>query len=59
MFYKALPDKIITPKGDHCTGGKSKERVTVLFGANMTGTERLPLLMIGKEKKQRRFKNLK
>lgn len=49
LFFKALPDKTITFKGDPCVGGKrSKERVTVLLAANMTGTERLPLLVIGK-----------
>lgn len=49
LFFKLLPDKTITYKGDNCAGGKrSKERVTVLVAANMTGTEKLPLLVIGK-----------
>ncbi|XP_037572329.1 tigger transposable element-derived protein 4 [Dermacentor silvarum] len=60
LFFKALPDKTITFKGDPCTGGKrSKERVTVLLAANMTGTERLPLLVIGKALKLRCFYNNK
>lgn len=60
LFFKALPDKTITFKGDPCTGGKrSKERVTVLLAANMTGTERLPLLVIGKALKPRCFYNIK
>ena len=43
--------------GDKCIGGKkSKDRITVLVGANMTGTEKLPLLVIGKSKKPRCFK---
>lgn len=59
LFFKALPDKTITFKGDPCTGGKrSKERVTVLVAANMTGTERLPLLVIGKSKTPRCFRNI-
>ncbi|UYV84636.1 hypothetical protein LAZ67_X002928 [Cordylochernes scorpioides] len=42
------------------TGGKlSKERVTLLVGANMDGSEKLPLLMIGKAANPRCFKNVK
>lgn len=60
LFYKALPDKTITFKGDPCVGGKrSKDRITVLLAANMTGTERLPLLIIGKAEKPRCFKSIK
>nr|XP_037270481.1 tigger transposable element-derived protein 4-like [Rhipicephalus microplus] len=60
LFYKALPDKTIAFKGDPCIGAKrSKERVTVLLAANMTGIERLPLLVIGKAAKPRCFKNIK
>uniref|UniRef100_A0A1E1X330 Putative tigger transposable element n=1 Tax=Amblyomma aureolatum TaxID=187763 RepID=A0A1E1X330_9ACAR len=59
LFFKALPDKTITFKGDPCVGGKrSKERVTVLLASNMSGTERLPLLVIGKAKNPRCFKNI-
>lgn len=58
LFFKALPDKTITFKGDPCVGGKrSKERVTVLLASNMSGTERLPLLVIGKANSPRCFKN--
>jgi hypothetical protein len=47
-------------KGEKCFGGKkSKERVTALVGANMDGTEKLPLLVIGKYAKPRCFKNVK
>lgn len=54
LFFKALPDKRITFKGDPCTGGKrSKESVTVLLAANMAGIERLPLQVIGKAQKPR------
>lgn len=52
LFFKALPDKTTTFKGDTCIARKrSKERVTVLLATNMTGTERLPLLVIGKAQK--------
>lgn len=44
--------------GERCTSGKkSKERVTVLVGANMSGSEKLPLLVIGKSANPRAFKN--
>ena len=43
-----------------CHGVKlSKERVTVLVGANSDSSEKLPLLMIGKSAKPRCFKNIK
>ena len=36
-------------KGEQCSGGKkSKERITVLVCVNVTGTDKLPLLFIGK-----------
>jgi DDE superfamily endonuclease len=45
---------------EKCYGGKySKERVTVMVGANMTGTQKLKLLVIGKSLKPRPFKNVK
>lgn len=44
-------------KGERCTNGKkSKERITILLGANMTGNEKLPLLVIGKSLNPRCFK---
>ena len=43
-------------KGDACKGGKlSKERLTVLVAANMSGNDKLPLLVIGKFAKPRCF----
>ena len=58
-FWKCLPDKTLHMKGEQCSGGKkSKERITVLVCANMTGTEKLPLLVIGKFAKPRCFKNV-
>jgi hypothetical protein len=48
----------MTFKGEKCTTGKrSKERITVLVGSNMSGTEKVPLLVIGKSAKPRSFKN--
>lgn len=58
LFYKMLPSRTFTPKGGACSGVKQrKDRVTVLFGANATGEEKLPLLIIGKALKPRCFRN--
>ena len=60
LFFKMLPEKILEFKGTPCHGGKySKERITVLVGANADGTEKLPLLVIGKSKQPRCFKNVR
>ncbi|XP_070387588.1 tigger transposable element-derived protein 6-like [Dermacentor albipictus] len=49
-----LPDKTLSVSGNPCHGGKhSKERVTIIVGSNMSGTEKLPLLAIGKSKSPR------
>ena len=38
LFYKMQPNKTLHFRGERCTGGKqSKERLSVLVGANMTG----------------------
>ena len=45
-FYQT---KLISVAGETCTvGKKSKDRVILLVCANMTGTEKRPLLTIGK-----------
>ena len=56
--FRSIHNFIQKHSGERCTNGKkSKERITVLVGANMTGTEKLPLLVIGKSLKPRCFKN--
>jgi len=51
LFYKCLPDRTMTFKNEKCHGGKhSKERVTILLATNMSGTEKLKPLIIGKLK---------
>jgi hypothetical protein len=58
LFYRALPNTTMSLKGERCTDGKqSKIRVSVLAGANQAGTEKLPLLVIGKYGRPRCFKN--
>ncbi|XP_035227659.1 tigger transposable element-derived protein 6-like [Stegodyphus dumicola] len=56
LFFKILPERTLAYKGDKCVGGnKAKERLTVLIAANMTGSQKLPLLFIGKYLKPRCF----
>ncbi|KAM7301103.1 tigger transposable element-derived protein 4-like [Ixodes scapularis] len=60
LFFKMLPDRSLCFDGDSCKGGKnSKDRITVMVGANAVGTEKLPLLIIGKAKNPRCFKGMK
>lgn len=51
LFYKCASDKTMAFKKETCVGGKhNKERIMVLVSANMDGSEKLPLLVIGKSK---------
>lgn len=60
LFFNLLPDKTYDFKGEKCHGGKrSKERITVLVCANMDGSEKWPLLVVGKAEKPRCFKNVR
>lgn len=59
LFFKCVPAKTLAFKGEKCSGGKlSKDRLTLLVGANMDGSEKLPLLMVGKSQNPRCFKNV-
>lgn len=59
LFFKALPSRTLAMKGEKCSGGKcSKERITVMVACNMDGSEKIPLLVIGKSAKPRCFKKL-
>jgi len=58
LFYKALPKKSLVEKYKQSKGQKySKERLTILLAASLTG-EKLQPLVIGKSKKPRCFKNI-
>lgn len=60
LFHKCLPSQTFLLKGENCAGGKnSKERVTILLGSNMTGTDKIKPLLIGKSAKPRCFKGIK
>ena len=59
LFYRLLPERSLVLRGETCKGGKkSKERLTVLVAANMSGTQKLPLLVIGKSKSPRCFREV-
>ena len=59
LFWEVLPDRTMSFKGDRCVGGKkSKNRITILLGANMTGTQKLPVFAIGKSQKPRCFRGV-
>ncbi|CAG4979710.1 unnamed protein product [Colias eurytheme] len=54
------PDKTLKFKGENCSGGKmSKARLTIMVAANMTGSCKRKLLVIGKSKKPSCFKNIR
>lgn len=58
LFWQLLPNNTMAFRGERCTGGKkSKQRITLLVGANMSGSEKFPLLVIGNSKRPRAFKN--
>lgn len=60
LFFKCLPNKTFAFKDDQCKNGKhSKERLTIMFCANMDGSDKVKSLVIGKSKKPRCFKNIK
>lgn len=49
IFYKMLPDKTMEFKDVNChVGKKNKERITAMVCANMSDTDKLPLLVIGR-----------
>lgn len=60
LFYRCLPNKTHTLKGENCVGGKnSKDRLTVLVAANMDGSDKLEPVVIGRFSKPRCFSNVK
>lgn len=60
LFFKLMPDKSLVLKDEKCHGGKlSKDRLTVLACSNWTGSDKLKLMVIGKSKSPRCFKNVR
>lgn len=61
LYYRLLPDKTLASKTDnHKTEGykQSKDRLTLLFAVNSTGSHKLPPLCIGKFRSPRCFKHV-
>ncbi|XP_046629071.1 jerky protein homolog-like [Neodiprion virginianus] len=60
LNWKSLPTKSLASRRETAAPGfkVSKERITAMTCANAAGTHRLPLLLIGKAKKPRCFKNV-
>ncbi|GBM88364.1 hypothetical protein AVEN_265897-1 [Araneus ventricosus] len=49
LFYKLTPNQTLKLKREKCVGGKlSKVRITILVCANMNGSEKQKLTVIGK-----------
>lgn len=60
LFFNLTPSVSFKFKGEKCSNGKlSKDRLTVMVAANMTGTSKNKLLVIGKSKHPRCFKNIR
>lgn len=56
LFYKMKPEYTLEVKGKNATGCKqSKERLTILFCANVDGSDKISPFVIGKSKKPRCF----
>ncbi|XP_054845617.1 tigger transposable element-derived protein 4 [Eublepharis macularius] len=60
LFYQQLPINSFAFKGEDCSVGKlNKDRITVVVGTNMDASEKLPLLVIGKNKTPPCFQGVK
>ncbi|XP_048189609.1 tigger transposable element-derived protein 4 [Perognathus longimembris pacificus] len=60
LLYRMLPTNTFAFKGETCSIGKLyKDRITLAVGTNMDGSEKLPLLVIGKNRSPHCFKDLK
>ena len=58
IYFRAMPDSMLTFQNDTRRGTKkSKERITCLMACSMAG-EKKKLLIVGKSKKPRCFKNV-
>ncbi|XP_052217900.1 tigger transposable element-derived protein 4-like [Dreissena polymorpha] len=60
IFFRALPEKTLEFKRTSCHGPKvNKVRLTALVCANMSGTYKMPLLVLGRSQNPRCFKHVK
>lgn len=53
LYWKSLPTKMLVGSDERSVARakKNKDRLTVMFCANITGSHKIPLLVIGKSKK--------
>ena len=57
LFFRCTPDRMLPYVGERCCGGRlAKERLTVMLVCNMTGTEKLPLVVVGRYARPRSMK---
>lgn len=61
LFWRVLPNKTFVHKAEASAPGRkmSKDRLTFMPCSNASGTHKLELLVIGKSKNPRAFKNVK
>jgi hypothetical protein len=60
IFWRLLPDRTVLFESEKCHGGQnSKERLTVVLCANMAGTEKWPLVSVGKFTNPQSFEGIK
>ena len=60
LLYRMLPTNTFAFKGETCSIGKlCKDRITLVVGTNMDGSEKLPLLLIGKNRNPHCFRGIK
>ncbi|XP_033869613.3 tigger transposable element-derived protein 4 [Acipenser ruthenus] len=60
LLYQMLPTNTFAFRGETCSFGKQSRKIlTVVVGANVDGTEKLPLLVIGKSANPCSFKSVK
>ena len=57
LFYEMLPNKTLSNTKNNHGLKQSKKRITIIFGVNADGTEKLKPLVIGHSKNPRCFKN--
>ncbi|XP_033761525.1 tigger transposable element-derived protein 4-like [Pecten maximus] len=57
IYYRALPDGTLASKAETVSGSKkAKDRITAMICCNMDGTDKRPLLVLGKSKNPRCFR---
>jgi hypothetical protein len=60
LFFMLPPNKTLSVRGNPCSGGKSsKDRMTVMLACNISATDGLPPLAVGKSEKSHCFKNVR